>query len=79
LRLDPLQLEPVLEILVGLNWIGRINEIEDEERTRYLLLADPESTALEPLLRNLLLADSDATATLWKASRLADVALKDVV
>jgi membrane protein len=79
LRLDPLQLEPVLEILVGLNWIGRINEIEDEERTRYLLLADPESTALEPLLRNLRLADSDATATLWKASRLADVALKDVV
>ena len=79
LRLDPLQLEPVLEMLVGLDWVGRINEIEDEEHTRYMLLADPESTALEPLLRNLLLADSDATATLWKASRLASVSLKDVV
>ena len=79
LRLDPLQLEPVLEILVGLDWVGRINEIEDEERTRYILLADPESTALEPLLRNLLLSDNEATAMLWKTSHLSRVALKDVV
>ena len=79
LRLDPLQLEPVLEILVGLDWVGRINEIEDEERTRYILLADPESTALEPLLRNLLLSDSEATALLWKAGRLSAVSLQDVV
>ena len=79
LRLDPLQLEPVLEILVNLDWVGRVNEIEDEERTRYILLADPESTLLEPLLRDLLLSDNEATATLWKTSRLSTVALKDVV
>ena len=79
LKLDPLQLEPLLEILVGLDWVGRVNEIEDEERTRYLLLADPESTALEPLLRQLLLTDNDATAMLWKSSGLSKVALKDVV
>ena len=79
LRVDPLQVEPLLEVLVGLDWIGRINEIEDEERTRYILLADPESTALEPLLRQLLLTDNDATAMLWNRSGLAKVALKDVV
>lgn len=79
LHLDPLQLEPVLETLVGLDWIGRVNEVEDDERTRYLLLADPGSTALEPLLRQLLLAESEATAGLWRASRLSAVALKDVV
>ena len=79
LRVDPLQLEPLLEILVGLDWVARINELEDEERTRYMLLADPDSTALEPLLRQLLLTDNDATAMLWKTSGLSRVALKDVV
>ncbi len=79
LRVDPLQLESVLETLVGLDWVGRVNEVEDDERTRYLLLADPGSTALAPLLRNLLLTESAATAGLWKTSRLATVALKDVV
>ena len=79
LHLDSLQLEPVLETLVGLDWVGRVNEIEDEERTRYLLLADPEATALEPLMRNLLLTESEATAPLWKNSRLSAVSLKDVV
>ena len=79
LKVDPLQLEPVLEVLVGLDWVGRINELEDEERTRYLLLADPESTALEPLLRHLLLTANESTALLWKTSGLSRVALKDVV
>ncbi len=79
LRVDPLQLEPLLETLVGLDWVGRVNEVEDDERTRYLLLAEPGSTGLEPLLRNLLLAPSEATAALWQASRLSAVSLKDVV
>jgi membrane protein len=79
LRIDPLQLEPVLEVLVGLDWIGRVNEIEDEENTRYLLLADPAQTPLEPLLRQLLLSDSEATAGLWNTSRLASLSLRDVV
>ncbi len=79
LRLDPLQLAPVLEILVSLDWIGRVNEVEDEEDTRYILLADPQSTALEPLMRHLLLTDSEATAKLWRTGRLSAVYLKDVV
>ena len=53
MEVDPLQLEPVLETLVALDWIGRVNEIEDEEDTRYMLLADAQSTALEPLIRHL--------------------------
>ena len=79
LNLDPLQLEPVLESLVLLDWVGRINEIEDEEDTRYILLADPHATPLEPLMRQLLLTDSDATAKLWKAGQLSAVSLEDVV
>jgi membrane protein len=79
LQLDALQLEPVLETLVALDWIGRVNEVEDEEETRYILLADVQATALEPLMRHLLLPHSEATAKLWKSGRLSSVYLKDVV
>ena len=79
LEVDSLALEPVLETLVSLDWIGRVNEVDDEEGTRYILLADAEATALEPLMRHLLLPHSEATAKLWKSGRLSAVYLKDVV
>ena len=79
LEVETLQLEPVLETLVELDWIGRVNEIEDEQDTRYILLADVQSTALEPLMRHLLLPQSDATAKLWKSGQLSSVYLKDVI
>jgi membrane protein len=79
LQVDALQLEPVLETLVSLDWIGRLNEVDDEEHTRYILLADPQATALEPLMRHLLLPASDATAGLWKSGGLSSVYLKDVL
>ena len=79
LEVETLQLEPVLETLVALDWIGRVNEIEDEEETRYILLADAQATALEPLIRHLLLPYSDATDKLWKSGQLSSVYLKDVI
>jgi membrane protein len=79
LEVDSLQLEPVLETLVSLDWIGRLNEVQDEQDTRYVMLADPQSTALEPLLRHLLLPHSEATDKLWKSGQLSTVYLKDVV
>jgi len=79
LEVESLALEPVLETLVSLDWIGRLNEIEDEAGTRYVLLADTASTALEPLMRHLLLPHSEATAKLWKSGQLSAVYLKDVI
>jgi len=79
LELESLQLEPVLETLVALDWIGRVNEVEDQEDTRYILLADVQSTALEPLMRHLLLPHSEASAKLWKSGQLSSVYLKDVI
>jgi membrane protein len=79
LEVEALELEPVLETLVALDWIGRINEVDDQENTRYLLLADPQSTALEPLMRLLLLPPSEATNKLWESGRLSAVYLKDVI
>jgi membrane protein len=79
LDVDALQLEPVLEILVELDWAGRVNEVDDHENTRYVLLADVQSTALEPLMRHLLLPSTDATEKLWRSGGLSSIYLKDVV
>jgi membrane protein len=79
MQVDELQLEPVLQTLVQLDWIGRLNEVDDQEAMRYVLLADAESTALEPLMRHLLLPASAATAKLWQTGRLSSVYLKDVL
>jgi Predicted membrane protein len=79
MEVDLLQLEPVLQALVQLDWVGRLNEVDDEEATRFVLLADPAETALEPLMRLLLLPSSAATARLWASGRLATLYLRDVL
>jgi membrane protein len=79
LDVEKLQLEPVLETLVSLDWIGRVNEVDDGEETRYILLADEHATALGPLMRELLLPESDATEKLWRSGQLARVCLADVI
>lgn len=78
LEVESLQLEPVLDTLVSIDWIGRLNEAEDED-ARYIMLAQRESTPLEPLMRQLLLPFSDATEKLWHSGRFASVYLKDVI
>ena len=79
LEVDILQLEPVLQTLVQLDWIGRLNEVDDHENTRFVLLADRQATALEPLMRQLLLPSSEATAKMWASGRLSSVYLHDVL
>ena len=79
LDVEKLQLEPVLETLAGLDWIARINELEAADETRYILLADPKATALAPLMRELLLPESDASKKLWESGQLSRVCLADVI
>ena len=47
MRVDPLQVEPLLEEMVGLDWIGRLDEAGG---SRYVLLCDPARTAAAPLV-----------------------------
>jgi membrane protein len=78
-RVSALQLEPVLETLVQLDWIGRLNEVDDDAATRYVLLADERSTSIEPLLRHLLLPRTEATSGLWDNGGWSRLYLKDVL
>jgi len=58
LRVDPVQLQSVLGTLVALDWVGRLEDGDG----RYVLLTDPESTSVGPLVDRLLLMPSPRTA-----------------
>ena len=81
MQVDMLQLEPALEALLALDWIGRL--ASDSERQgqeeRFMLLAVPEDTPVAPLMERLLLDRSPSTAPLWTDARWAGMRLSDVV
>ncbi|HQS32332.1 MAG: hypothetical protein B7Y03_03735 [Polaromonas sp. 24-62-144] len=79
LQVDVLQLEPVLETLLALDWAGQLNEAKDDAEARYVLLADPDSTRLEPLLQRLLLDRAPSVGALWQNAGLTALRLRDAL
>jgi membrane protein len=63
LRADPLQVEPLLDRLVGLDWVARLDE---PGPPRYLLLCDPAQTPVASLVGQLLLAPSASLVGFWR-------------
>lgn len=76
LRVDPLQLEPVLDQLVDLDLVGRL---EEGGAQRLVLLCRPETTPAEPLLKALLAGRSNGLATLWARSAWQDLTLAQLI
>jgi membrane protein len=66
LRVDQLQLEPVVETLLALDWVGQLAEEREDASARLVLLADPDNTLLAPLFDALLLMQEPSTQNLWK-------------
>jgi membrane protein len=79
LRVDALQLEPVLETLCEMDWTGRLDENAPAQTARYVLLVDPDATLLAPLLDALLLRRDGATRNLWENSRWTSIKLGDAL
>ena len=79
LEVDVLQLEPVLETLVELDWVGQLNDAAGSAESRYLLLADPDTTLLEPLMQQLLLDRAPSVNNLWKKARWRTLRLRDAL
>jgi membrane protein len=52
LRIDPLQIEPILEMLAQGDWVGRL---EEEGVQRWVMLCDPATTPAAPLIDRLLM------------------------
>ena len=83
LRVDGLQLAPVLEALTALDWVGQVNDAAVGEagvpESRYVLLANPGTTPLAPLVQRLLLERSESLQPLWSKARLDGLLLEDVL
>jgi membrane protein len=76
LRIDPLRIESVLEALVGMDWVGRL---EEEGHPRYVLLCEPQRTPLAPLVDRLLLAPLDVLAQARARMQIERIVLADVL
>lgn len=79
MKVDALQLLPVLETLVALDWIAPLAEEPADEDPRFVLLADPDHTPLHPLLAQLLIPPSATLAPIWAKAPLATLRLRDAL
>ena len=83
LRVEVLQLAPVLDALVSLDWVVQVNEAAagapDAADARYVLLADPATTHMEPLVQRLLLTRTEALERFWGHTGLEVLRLADVL
>ncbi len=73
LRADPLQIEPVLELLAEIDWVLRLDEPEDP---RHVLLCDTAATPIDALVQRTLLAPGVASAPVMASSGLRELTLK---
>ena len=76
LRLDPLQVEPVLEQLQGMDWVG---VLEEPGLARHVLLVDPAHTPVAPLVQTLLLSVRSEDDPFWQYTGLSQMRLADAL
>ena len=76
LRIDPLQVEPLLDTLVDMDWVGRLDE---DGNARYVLLCDPQTTPAHPLLAQFLLHSTPAIQGFWRRADFDALTLADIV
>jgi len=79
LRVETLQLEPALESLCQLDWIGQLQEEQFGDGARFVLLADPDTTPLAPLLDALLLHQDDSTRNFWQNGGWSAMKLREAL
>ena len=64
---DALDLDPVLESLSAMGWVGLLQEEHGQSHeSRWVLLVEPEITPLAPLVRAFLIAQLPATEGFWQ-------------
>jgi membrane protein len=80
LRTDPLQLEPLVDLLVALDWVARLDEGgAATDGPRLMLLCDPSRTRLGPLLEQTLLAPGPAVAAFNRRAALGSLTLAEAL
>jgi membrane protein len=73
---DPLQVEPVADTLVALDWVARLDEKGSQ---RLVLLADPASTRARPLIDAMLIGPSAAARAFRERAGIDAVMLAELI
>ena len=76
LRADPLQVEPVLDRLASIAWVGRL---EESGEPRLAMLCDPATAPAAKLVDILLLAPGDASKSFRRQARLEEMTLAQLL
>jgi membrane protein len=79
LRTDPLQIEPLLELMQSLDWIGLLDELESDKGGRYVLLCDPDRTRVAPLVGEVLLRPDGFTEGFWSKAGLESMTIGEAL
>ena len=79
LRVDVLALEPVLDTLMQLDWVGQLVHTDSDKASHFVLLVNPDSTTIEPLVDALLLDRTLATDKLRARAGWAETRLREVL
>lgn len=78
LQTDVLQLTPVLNVLIRLDWIGELVTRNKNDEPRLVLLVEPDRVPLSPLIERLLLAPGQSLEAVWNNKPLRDLTLMDI-
>jgi membrane protein len=76
LRTDPLQIEPILDVLVTIDWVARLDEPGE---SRYVLLSEAATTPAAPLLARLLVDPEPDLQRFWRRAQLDQLTLQDLL
>ena len=76
MRADPLQLEPVVDMLAAIDWVQRLDE---GGTSRHVLLCDTHRTPLAPLLERTLLAAGPHVAAFRHSAGLDRLTLAEAL
>jgi membrane protein len=76
LRADPLQLEPVVDCLIGIDCVARVDEGGDQ---RLVLLGEPAAMPAAPLIDSLLLQPASESLSFSRRAGLSKLRLADLL
>jgi membrane protein len=79
LQVDALQIEPVLETLAQMDWVGQLDELQPDVPPRHVLLADPDQTLITPLMERLLLDRVATTELIYEKGLLPSSNIRSVL
>lgn len=76
LRVDPLQLSPIVDKLLAMDWLGRL---EEEGAQRLVLLCAPERAAAAPLIAAFLAERQGLLGNLWSRGEWSGLTLDSLL